>query len=71
MAVATRRRCYPWQARLRWIGLRQFRTPARSQDFSLTFTKPGAYQYRCLIHNSIGMRGTVVVRAAVQRVAAS
>lgn len=32
-------------------------------SFSLTFTKPGRYQYVCLVHlNPEGMRGTIVVK---------
>ena len=30
------------------------------QSFSFTFTKPGTYDYRCLIHSS--MKGSVVVK---------
>lgn len=30
------------------------------KSFSFTFTKPGTYAYRCLIHSS--MKGTVVVK---------
>jgi plastocyanin len=29
--------------------------------YRLTFTKPGVYQYLCLVHDNMGMEGTVVV----------
>jgi plastocyanin len=31
-------------------------------SFSLTFTKPGRYEYLCVIHNLEGMKGTVIVK---------
>jgi plastocyanin len=39
----------------------------QAQDFSLTFTKPGAYTYVCVVHNQEDMVGKVtVVDAGVQ-----
>ncbi len=34
--------------------------------YSLTFTKPGTYEYFCLIHTAAQMKGTIVVAAAAQ-----
>jgi plastocyanin len=31
-------------------------------SFSLTFTKPGRFEYWCLIHADVGQRGTIVVQ---------
>ncbi len=31
-------------------------------SFSLTFTKPGRFEYWCLIHAEVGQRGTIVVQ---------
>lgn len=31
------------------------------QNYSLTFTKPGAYDYKCLVHDEMKMVGTVAV----------
>lgn len=36
--------------------------PETPKVFSLTFTKPGQYEYVCMIHDAAGMRGTVIVR---------
>lgn len=35
--------------------------------YSLTFTKPGTYEYRCLIHDEFGMKATIVVEPNVQQ----
>lgn len=32
------------------------------QNFSHTFETPGTYQYFCIPHESLGMRGTIVVQ---------
>ena len=29
--------------------------------FRVTFTKPGTYNYRCLLHDNLGMKGEVIV----------
>ena len=31
------------------------------QNYTLTFTKPGTYDYLCLIHDEMGMKGKVIV----------
>jgi plastocyanin len=31
-------------------------------SYSLTFTKAGTYQYTCIVHDALGMRGTIVVK---------
>src|SRR5581483_8490798 len=31
-------------------------------DFTVTFTQPGTYRYRCALHDEIGMVGTIVVQ---------
>jgi len=31
-------------------------------SFSLTFTKPGRFEYWCLVHAEVGQRGTIVVQ---------
>jgi plastocyanin len=31
------------------------------QNYSLMFTNPGTYEYVCLLHNSIGMKGNITV----------
>ncbi len=36
--------------------------PTAPTSFSLTFTKPGQYEYVCLFHQAEGMKGTVIVR---------
>jgi plastocyanin len=40
------------------------RDPGQSQQFSLTFTTPGSYAYRCVVHGKEDMLGTIVVEAA-------
>jgi plastocyanin len=35
--------------------------------YSLTFTKPGTYQYVCLVHDEMGMKATVIVEPNVQQ----
>lgn len=37
------------------------RDPGQMQKFSLTFTKPGTYAYRCVVHGKEDMLGTIVV----------
>ncbi|MER3486217.1 MAG: hypothetical protein C4345_09830 [Chloroflexota bacterium] len=29
--------------------------------FSVTFTKPGTYPYMCVLHDELGMVGTIVI----------
>jgi len=36
--------------------------PKLPSSFSLTFTKPGRFEYWCLIHADVGQRGTIVVQ---------
>jgi len=36
--------------------------PGTPKVFSLTFTKTGQYEYVCMIHDAVGMKGTVIVR---------
>lgn len=31
-------------------------------SYSLTFTKPGTYRYTCVLHDELGMRGTIIVQ---------
>ena len=31
-------------------------------SFSLTFTKPGRYEYWCMVHKDVGQRGIIIVR---------
>jgi plastocyanin len=40
------------------------RDPGQAQKFSLTFTTPGTYSYRCVVHGKEDMLGTIVVEAA-------
>jgi plastocyanin len=35
-----------------------------AHSYSLTFTKPGTYNYVCGLHNENGMKGTIIVRAS-------
>ena len=37
---------------------------AQTATYSLRFTKPGTYQYVCLLHDDLGMKGTVTVLPA-------
>jgi plastocyanin len=37
------------------------RDPGQPQKFSLTFTAPGSYAYRCVVHGKEDMLGTIVV----------
>jgi plastocyanin len=41
------------------IGLPQ--TPAGVTRFRVTFTKPGIYNYKCVLHDDLGMVGEIVV----------
>lgn len=36
--------------------------PDTPKNFSLTFAKPGQYEYVCMFHEQAGMKGTVIVR---------
>lgn len=41
-------------------------TPAPGpHSYTLTFAKPGTYNYVCLIHDELGMKGTITVLAAL------
>jgi plastocyanin len=40
------------------------RDPGQPQQFSLTFTNPGTYAYRCVVHGKEDMLGTIVVEGA-------
>jgi len=31
-------------------------------SYALTFTKRGTYTYTCVVHDALGMRGTIVVK---------
>ena len=31
-------------------------------SYSFTFTRPGTYNYTCEVHDSAGMRGTIIVQ---------
>ncbi len=44
------------------------RDPGQPQKFSLTFTTPGNYAYRCVVHGKEDMLGTIVVEAASMNV---
>lgn len=37
-------------------------TPGNASSFSLTFTKPGRYEYWCIVHADVGQKGIVVVK---------
>jgi hypothetical protein len=32
------------------------------QTYTVTFSKPGTYEYLCVIHDEGGMKGTIVVQ---------
>jgi plastocyanin len=36
-------------------------TPPRGGFWTLTFETPGTYEYVCLIHQELGMKGTITV----------
>ena len=36
--------------------------PRQTSSFSLTFTKPGRYEYWCIVHADVGQKGIVVVK---------
>ena len=36
--------------------------PGNVSSFSLTFTKPGRYEYWCIVHGDVGQKGVVVVK---------
>lgn len=38
--------------------------PVAARTFTLTFTRPGSYDYECVVHDELGMKGTIVVLAA-------
>lgn len=42
-------------------GLMEIITPHGVRSYSLTFTTPGQYNYTCIVHDPVGMRGTIVV----------
>ncbi len=37
-------------------------TPRNPSSFSLTFTKPGRYEYWCIVHADVGQKGIVVIK---------
>jgi plastocyanin len=37
------------------------REPGALNSFTLRFTRPGTFEYRCLLHDALGMTGTVTV----------
>jgi plastocyanin len=41
------------------IGLAQ--APLSATRFRVTFTKPGVYQYKCVLHDELGMAGEIIV----------
>jgi len=41
------------------IGLPQ--APVGVTRFRVTFTQPGAYQYKCVLHDELGMAGQIIV----------
>ena len=41
------------------IGLPQ--APLSATRFRVTFTQPGAYQYKCVLHDELGMVGEIIV----------
>jgi plastocyanin len=43
-------------------GPNDFQTPLGATRFRVTFQKAGTYSYRCVIHDDLGMQGTVFVR---------
>jgi plastocyanin len=36
--------------------------PKLPSSFSLKFTKPGSYEYWCLIHADVGQHATIIVQ---------
>ncbi len=42
-------------------GIMEIITPQGVRSYSLTFTTPGRYQYTCIVHDPVGMRGTIIV----------
>jgi plastocyanin len=42
-------------------GAMEIITPHGVRTYSLTFTTPGRFDYTCIVHDPVGMRGTIIV----------
>jgi plastocyanin len=42
-------------------GLAQAPLTASATRFRVTFTGPGVYQYKCVLHDELGMVGEIIV----------